>query len=89
MPPSGDFLFSHFLVRKGQMSSGFLRDQTLFHQLGACEYECFCLAGALAADANDRAVLLKIFAAGKYLWSSRLCFCLVILSTRLLDKHYS
>ena len=61
----------------------------LFHQLGACEYECFCLAGALAADANDRAVLLEIFAAGKYLQSSRLCFRLVILSTRLLDKHYS
>ena len=46
MPPSGDFLiFQCFLVHKGQMSSGFLRDQTLFHQLGACEYECFCLAG--------------------------------------------
>ena len=71
------------------MSSGFLRDRTLFHQLGACEYECFRLAGALAADANDRAVLLEIFAAGKYLWSSRFCFCLVILGTRLLDKHYS
>ena len=71
------------------MSSGFLRDQTLFHQLGACEYECFRLAGALAADANDRAVLLKIFAAGKYLWSSRFCFHLVILGARLLDKHYS
>ena len=89
MPPSGDFLFLRFLVQKGQMSSGFLRDRTLFHQLGACEYECFRLAGALAADANDRAVLLEIFAAGKYLWSSRLCFRLVILSARLLDKHYS
>ena len=90
MPPSGDFLiFRHFLVHKGQMSSGFLRDRTLFHQLGACEYECFHLAGALTADANDRAVLLEIFAAGKYLRSSRLCFRLVILSARLLDKHYS
>ena len=89
MPPSGDFLFPHFLVHKGQMSSGFLRDRMLFHQLGACEYECFHLAGALAADANDRTVLLEIFAAGKYLRSSRLCFRLVILSARLLDKHYS
>ena len=47
------------------MSSGFLRDRTLFHQLGACEYECFHLAGALAADANDKAILLEILAAGK------------------------
>ena len=61
----------------------------LFYQLGACEYECFCLAGALAADANDRAVLVKIFAASKYLRSSCFCFRLVILGTRLLDKHYS
>ena len=90
MPPSGDFLiFPCFSVRKGQMSSGFLRDRTLFHQLGACEYECFHLAGALAADANDRAVLLEIFAAGKYLQSSRLRFHLVTLGARLLDKHYS
>ena len=61
----------------------------LFHQLGACEYECFRLAGALAADANDRAVLLKILAAGKYLWASHFCFCLIIPGTRFLDKHYS
>ena len=67
------------------MSSGFLRDRMLFHQLGTCEYECFRLAGALATDANDRAILL----AGKYLWASRFCFRLVILSTRLLDKHHS
>ena len=71
------------------MSSGFLRDRMLFHQLGACEYECFRLAGALAADANDKAVLLEILAAGKYLQASRFCFCLVILGTRLLDKHFS
>ena len=70
------------------MSSGFLRDRTLFHQLGTCEYECFRLAGALA-DANDRAVLFEIFAAGKYLRSSRFCFRLVILGARLLDKQYS
>ena len=71
------------------MSSGFLRDRTLFHQLGACEYECFCLAGALAADTNDKAVLLEILAAGKYLRASRFRFCLVILGARLLDKHFS
>ena len=90
MPPSGDFLiFPHFLVHKGKMSSRFLRDRTLFHQLGACEYECFRLAGALAADANDRAVLLEIFAAGKYPQSSRFCFRLVVLGARLLHKHHS
>ena len=71
------------------MSSGFLRDRTLFHQLGACEYECFCLAGALAADANNRAILFEIFAASKYLRSSRFHFRLVILGARLLDKLYS
>ena len=71
------------------MSSGFLRDWTLFHQLGTCDYECFRLAGALAADANDRAILLETFAAGKYLQSSHLRFRLVILGARLLDKHCS
>ena len=85
MPPSEDFLiFPCFSVRKGQMSSRFLRDRTLFHQLGTCEY-----MWALTADANDRAVLLEILAAGKYLQASRFCFRLVILSARLLDKHYS
>ena len=71
------------------MSSGFLGDRTLFHQLGTCEYECFCLAGALTADANDKAVLLETLAAGKYLRTSHFRFCLVILGTRLLDKHFS
>ena len=90
MPPSKDFLiFPRFSVQKGQMSSGFLRDRTLFHQLGTCEYECFCLAGALATDANDKAVLLEILAAGKYLRASRFCFHLVIIDTRFLDKHVS
>ena len=75
MPPSKDLLyFPCFSVRKGQMSSGFLRDRTLFHQLGACEYECFHLAGALATDTNDKAVLLKTLAAGKYLQSSHFHF---------------
>ena len=71
------------------MSSGFLRDRTLFHQLGACEYECLRLAGALAADTNDKAILLEILAAGKYLRASRFCFRLVILGARPLDKHFS
>ena len=66
------------------MSSGFLRDRMLFHQLGTCEYECFHLAGALATDVNDRAVLFEIFAASKYLRSSCFGFCLVILGARLL-----
>ena len=83
------FIFPCFSVQKGQMSSRFLRDRTLFHQLGACEYKCFHLAGALAADANNKAVLLKILAAGKYLQASCFCFRLVILGTRLLDKHFS
>ena len=61
----------------------------LFHRLGACEYECFRLTGALTADASDRAILLEIFAAGKYLRPSRFCFHLVILGARLLDRHYS
>ena len=71
------------------MSSGFLRDRMLFHQLGACEYKCFRLAGALTADANDKAILLEILAAGKYLRASRFRFRLVILGARLLDKHFS
>ena len=70
------------------MSSGFLRDRMLFHQLGACEYECFHLA-ALAADANDKALLLKILAAGKYFRASHFRFRLVILGARLLDKHFT
>ena len=60
------FIFPCFSVQKGQMSSGFLRDRMLFHQLGACEYECFRLAGTLTADVDNRAVLFEIFAAGKY-----------------------
>ena len=83
------FIFPCFSVQKGQMSSGFLRDRTLFHQLGTCEYECFRLAGALAADTNDKAVLLEILAASKYLRASHFCFRLVILGARLLDKHLS
>ena len=71
------------------MSSGFLRDRTLFHQLGACEDECFRLAGALATDANDQAVLLETLAAGKYLQTSRFRFPMVILGITLLDKHFS
>ena len=84
MLPSGDFLFfCALLVQKGQMSFGFLRDRMCFHQLGTCEYKCFRLAGALVADANDKAVLLETLAAGKYLRSSRFCYRLVIPGTRL------
>ena len=56
----------------------------LFHQLDTCEYECFCLAGALATDVDDRAILFEIFTAGKYPRYSRFCFRLVILGIRLL-----
>ena len=56
----------------------------LFHQLGTCEYECFRLAGALVTDANEKAILLKTLAASKYLWTSRLCFHLVVPGARLL-----
>ena len=88
MPPSGDFLFfSRAFSAEGQMSFRFLRVGCVFTQLGACEYECFRLAGALATDANDRAILLETLAAGKYLQSSRFCYRLVIPDTRLLDKH--
>ena len=71
------------------MSSGFLRDQTLFHQLGELEFECFRLAGALAADEDFRVTLLEIFAAGKYPRASRFRLRLVVLGTRRLHKHYN
>ena len=70
VPPSGDFChFPTFLVRKGQMYSNLPRDQTRFHQLGACEHECFRLAGILIADGDSRQELLETLAAGKYLTS--------------------
>ena len=71
------------------MSSGFLRDRTLFHQLGELEYECFRLAGALAADEDVRVALLETFAAGKYPHASHFRFCLVLLDARRLHKHHS
>ena len=78
-----------FPVHKGQMSSGFLRDRTLFHQLGKLEYECFHLAGALATDKDVRVALLETFTAGKYPHASRFRFRLVVLGTRHLRKHHS
>ena len=81
MPLAGiSFIFPR---RKVQMSSGSLGDRMLFHQLGTCEYECFRLAGALVADANEKAILLETLAAGKYLWTSRLHFCLAVPGARL------
>ena len=67
MPPSGDF--SHFpvlLVQKGHMYSNLPQDQTHFHQLGACEHECFCLAGILLAEGDLKQEFLETLAAGKY-----------------------
>ena len=71
------------------MSSGFLRDQTLFHQLGELEYECFRLAGALTADEDIKVALLETFAASKYPRVSRFRFRLVVSGARLLYKHNS
>ena len=71
------------------MSSGFLRDRTLFHQLGELEFECFFLAGALATDEDVRVALLETFAAGKYPRASHFCFRLVVLGARCLHKHYN
>ena len=48
------------------MYSNLPRDRTRFHQLGACERECFCLAGILIAEGDSRQELLEILAAGKY-----------------------
>ena len=38
-----------------------------FHQLGACERECFHLAGVLITEGDLRQELIEILAAGKYL----------------------
>ena len=59
-------------VQKGQMSSNFPRDRTRFHQLGACECECFHLAGVLITEGDLRQELIEILAAGKYLTLSYL-----------------
>ena len=48
------------------MYSNLPRDRTRFHQLGACERECFCLAGILIAEGNLKQELVEILAAGKY-----------------------
>ena len=67
LPPSGDFFhFPALLVWKGHMYSNLLRDRAHFHQLGACERECFRLAGILIAEDDSRQELLEILAAGKY-----------------------
>ena len=51
------------------MYSNLPQDRMHFHQLGACECECFCLAGILIAEDDSRQELLEILAAGKYLIS--------------------
>ena len=51
------------------MYSNLPRDRTRFHQLGACEHECFHLAGILITDGDSRQELLETLAAGKYLTS--------------------
>ena len=65
--PNGDFLhFPALTVRKGQIYSNLSRDRTCFHQLGACERECFRLAGILITIGNLRQELLETLAASKY-----------------------
>ena len=67
MTPSGDFFhFPALAVWKGQMYSNLPRDRTRFHRLGACERECFCLAGILITEGDLRQELLETLAAGKY-----------------------
>ena len=61
----------------------------LLHQLGELEFECFRLAGALAADEDVRVALLETFAAGKYPCASHFRFHLVVLDARRLHKHYN
>ena len=65
--PSGDFFhFPALAVWKGQMYSNLPRDRTCFHRLGACEHECFCLAGILITEGDLRQELLETLAACKY-----------------------
>ena len=65
--PSRDFFhFPARTVRKGQMYSNLPRDRTRFHRLGACERECFHLAGILIMEGDLRQELLETLAAGKY-----------------------
>ena len=48
------------------MYSSLPRDRTRFHQLGACERECFRLASILISEGDLRQELLETLAAGKY-----------------------
>ena len=48
------------------MYSNLPRDWMCFHQLGACERECFRLAGILITEGDLRQELLETLAAGKY-----------------------
>ena len=48
------------------MSSSSSRDRTRFHQLSACEYECFRLAGITITEGTLRQELIETLAAGKY-----------------------
>ena len=65
--PNGDFFhFPVLTVQKGQMYSNLPRDRTHFQWLGACERECFRLAGILITEGDLRQELLETLAAGKY-----------------------
>ena len=58
--------FPTLLVRKGQMYSNLPRDRTHFHLLGACEHECFHLAGILVASGDTRQELIETLATDEY-----------------------
>ena len=65
---AGIFLiFPCFSVQKGQMYSNLPRDRMRFHQLGACEHECFRLAGIVISEGDLRQEFIETLAAGKYI----------------------
>ena len=63
-----------------------------FHQLGACERECFCLAGILIAEGDLKQELLVILAAGKYpilFRLDRIAFQVPVIQVPALSTQYS
>ena len=93
MPPSGDFThFPVLLVQKGHMYSNLPRDRMHFHQLGACERECFRLAGILIAEGDLKQELLGTLATGKYpilFRLDRVVFQVPVIQAPALGTQYS
>ena len=74
------------------MYSNLPRDRTHFHQLGACECECFHLAGILIAEDDLKQELLGTLATGKYpiLFSlDRVAFQVLVIQALALGTQYS